>query len=379
MACDPGALYTYSNYGSSYVNAYDPVYWLAGKFSRLCSPRPTTPQGAQVSLRAFNLVLFGLLLVAALKSDRPEAFLPLLITPQVWYVFGYLNGDAFPLFLSFIAAWQLSGEKRLLRRFLAEDGRRYWAGGLLAVGLAAGLLLSKPNFYPFLLGAGLYTALLFWFQERRPGFLKKTALIAAAALCILGLRAGWDQARYNGEKKAALTECAERLAEPAYKPSNYGREDGFPRLHLRDRGASLGYLFTDLHWGRSTAESAFGVYGYLAYRSGPAYYEVMFLLAAVFLFTPLAWAFTSGNAFDRAAAAAIVGASILVVGLSLYHSWVNDFQAQGRYLFPILPLLVLILPRGEAARRILAATGAVMFILAVYSFIESGLANVLYM
>ena len=74
----------------------------------------------------------------------------------------------------------------------------------------------------------------------------------------------------------------------------------------------------------------------------------------------------------------MTGFAALIVWISLFHSWNNDFQAQGRYLFPIIPMLglgLLLLRDRLPAKALLAAT-AFCFALSAYSFAFIGLAQV---
>ena len=70
----------------------------------------------------------------------------------------------------------------------------------------------------------------------------------------------------------------------------------------------------------------------------------------------------------------------LTVFQSTWHSWVNDFQAQGRYLFPIGAMAGLVLARfAPAANRTLPVTGVLagaMYALSLYSFVWVGLARI---
>ena len=63
--------------------------------------------------------------------------------------------------------------------------------------------------------------------------------------------------------------------------------------------------------------------------------------------------------------------SATLIAVSLYHSWTKDFQAQGRYLLPILPMLgVLCMQGGKAiGPKILTLDTTAMFLLSVYSYI----------
>jgi hypothetical protein len=61
--------------------------------------------------------------------------------------------------------------------------------------------------------------------------------------------------------------------------------------------------------------------------------------------------------------------------LSAYHSWVADFQPQGRYLFPILPLLAFVLHRYRQwlPAGVLNMLFGSMFALSTFSFVFTAL------
>jgi hypothetical protein len=67
-----------------------------------------------------------------------------------------------------------------------------------------------------------------------------------------------------------------------------------------------------------------------------------------------------------------------VVFLSLYHSWINDFQPQGRYLFPVLALFSI--PFTKASRlfrtRFVPALLGAAFALSACSFLFVGLRKI---
>jgi hypothetical protein len=67
----------------------------------------------------------------------------------------------------------------------------------------------------------------------------------------------------------------------------------------------------------------------------------------------------------------VLSLAAALIGASLYHSWTKDFQAQGRYLLPILPMLGILCVQCRAYLnpRILTFFTSTMFLLAAYSFI----------
>ena len=64
---------------------------------------------------------------------------------------------------------------------------------------------------------------------------------------------------------------------------------------------------------------------------------------------------------------------VLIVLLSSLHSWTDDFEAQGRYFFPALPMLGIVLLELRKTSRGAAATTMALFLLASYSFAYTAL------
>jgi peptidoglycan/LPS O-acetylase OafA/YrhL len=70
--------------------------------------------------------------------------------------------------------------------------------------------------------------------------------------------------------------------------------------------------------------------------------------------------------------------AVLVIGLSVYHSWLSDFQPQGRYLFAIFGLVAIVVARN---RELLHSTVVSLFLvwsflMAVNSFVNEGLGSI---
>ncbi|WP_154724909.1 hypothetical protein [Candidatus Contendibacter odensensis] len=140
-----GAHYT-NRYGVAYLTGTDPVYLIAGKFAVFTWP---IFQNDVIALRMFNVSLFALLVFFGLRNPIIQlAAIPLLVTPQVWYVFSYFNGDALPLFLSTLAVfifldfWNLNHSE--------EKPFRLFNKAVLAGVIASLIFLSKPNYWAVL-------------------------------------------------------------------------------------------------------------------------------------------------------------------------------------------------------------------------------------
>jgi len=89
---------TYSAWGFSYLDEADIVYLLFGKVAAFGQQVGLNPA---LAMRWFQVLLYWALIAWALA--RARTFAPmlgfLLLTPQVWYIFSYINGDALPFAL----------------------------------------------------------------------------------------------------------------------------------------------------------------------------------------------------------------------------------------------------------------------------------------
>ena len=412
-----------SAYGFTYLGDSDVTYFLAGKLAHLLS---FATLDERLCFRAFNLVLFGALI--ARYAVCREVFSPLvvlLITPQVWYVFSYFNNDALPLFLALLVADAVFGAHARVTEALSEPWRASLLLPLLGCGVGIGLLvLTKSNYLPFLAFlafvaswnafglaaatiavacAGPYLAYTRGFGSVTPSVawasltlgavsilaavatkvwrsratrivVARGALMLLAALAIAAPPLAYDRL-INGEKSdkaAVMSAIAEKHAAPEYRPSSAADDESFFGLRLREKGVALpALLVAPWDWPVKSWKSFTGYYGYMKIHGPAAYYLLMFALyVALILYTArsvLLWG-DSGE-WQLLAASAAFCAGILL--LSLYHSWINDFQAQGRYLFPILVLFAI--PFTKASRlfrtRVVPALLGAAFALSASSFL----------
>ena len=376
---DPAVEPSFSHYGVSYLQDLDGAYLLAGRFMAMI---PEGITSLEIASRLFNVILFGLVAawVAGRLSCSRAAFV-LLISPQIWYVFSYINADAWPLALSFLIVVQLAAEDSLLNRYLRSKRLRDGIVGGLALGaLLALLLMAKRNFYllfPFVLLVAAWR-ITFWHNQSPPlRVAAKWALVfAAAAALYLPIRVGHEA--LNGFVRPSLqTEQAEKFAAPRYRPSDIAAGEGAGALNVRSRGASLLDLVVEMGWARRSYESFCGVYHWMTLNSPPAYYLYMgalYVALLAFLFLAIC---RSGwqNALFAAGVFALVTGMIMV---SAWHSWTGDFQPQGRYLFPVLPMVAFLFHQYRHSLRSKAfdLLFVGLFAGSVFSFVFTGLRQI---
>jgi len=214
----PAILHTYSVYGVSRLHSGEIVYLFAGKFLQLARPLHLPPY---LVLRFFNVSLFFFLALSAVRSASWRIFLvPLLISPQIWYVFSYFNSDAFALFVLLLSGYQAAVPDSFLNRFLKDEKgltlKNMWVVAGMGL-LFSLLLLVKKNFYFFPLFLLLY---LFWRIRFADLSVNKALLLRLGAVLLvsfslIGLYWGMEY-KINGLDRAErLVEAREHLARSA--------------------------------------------------------------------------------------------------------------------------------------------------------------------
>jgi hypothetical protein len=419
-----------SHYGYTYLGDVDVSYFLAGKLASLL---PAIAPYEHLRFRLFNLLLFLVLIVVyASRRDLFSPFVLLLLTPQLWYVFSYFNNDGFPLFLALLLANAAFGSRGHLAEALSGPWRPASLLPLLGSGVLLGLLvLTKSNYLPLI---GFVVFVAFWrafglaaaaisvasagpYLAHARGFgaipssvaraslalgvvtiasavatrawrsaptrtaIARGALVLLAAVAVAAPPLTYDRIA-NGagpEKAFALSAIAEKHADPAYRPSDASNADSFFGLRLRDKGLALHeLLLPPWNWPIQNQKSFTGYYGYMTIHGPAAYYIAMFVLHLLLLAYLSFAILVRGDPAERQLLAFAAAFSGGVVFLSLYHSWFNDFQAQGRYLFPVLAFFAIPFTRSGrrfSARIVPALLGAV-FVLSASSFVFVGLRKI---
>jgi len=390
---DPAVRETYSVWGVSYLNFQWIEYFLAGKFMLI---GPLIERDPRIAARCFQLFLFAalggfLLTRSTFKFEATIAAAFLLITPQVWYVFSYVNNDAFALAVAFLIAYQLAADGSLINRFLNGEGV---SGGVIAGLLIGVLLICKTNYWAFLIFVALWLVSRFGLKAVS---LKRYALIACVAFAVVGFRIGLDL-YVNGETNfvgasyisyisgsmtsngAKLAAYQEEIADPRYKPSVIDNDlaNTPADVHIADKGAPFTDIFAKWGWHRISFYSFTGVYGYMTIFGPRAYYNLM---ALIYLAFSIYLAFALIRARERQALiqlAITTLCAIICVLSSAYLSWTYAFQAQGRYLFPILPMAGVLVAanRRSVNNKILLSIFLIAFAASVYSFVFVGLRHI---
>lgn len=426
--------YNASPYGVSYLSEWNVTYLLAGKFSNLGNRLGIDDR---IGFRLYQAGMFAgiLCLVLLLRIPRTAA-IPLLITPQIWYLFSYMNGDALPLAASLLASALMFAPGSKLTSFIRRSApidpsmlvhvatfiicfavlvvskRNYWpVAAFLAVAAAivplqmslrtvaaasvllllaivgaagGGALASTYGNGITILAAGialLCTAILaHWALGRSRSMDARRNALRYAGVFITAafLTSPWIVQDYrvnggNSGKHAQVEAMREAHAAAAFKPSNTSPSGG---IRIRDQGYNLGQMLSPpLQWQTSTFKSFFGVYGYMQYYATDTYYRV--IAGCAMLLVILAIGSTllvdpQGKSYLILAACS----AFALIAASFLHSWTYDFQAQGRYIIGCTVLAMPFMFQLRMSNRVYVAANilvAALFLLGVYSFTQIGL------
>jgi hypothetical protein len=348
-------------------------YFLAGKFRNIVQ---TVFESEAFGDRAFNVLLFFLFFALG-KNKRHLLFLaPLLCSPQIWYLYSYANRGGFVLFISLLLAWQLVNKQSTLNTYLKEEMPLSNWKACLTPGVLLGILsIEQTNYILFIL---FVFSMLLWrllfFIENKKTFIYKCLIFMMMGASIFIVRKGIDISINGFNKQEQRIAYAEEHAEAEFKPSIATSKDSYPGLRLKAKGVSFTGMFKpEWDWHKMTFKSFAGFYGYYVEYSPKWYYFYVLLIYALVLFTFFKHAVFEENwkynLFSALSLVALLGGILMGV----LFSWLHDFQPQGRYIFPIIPILLVycwvIVPRLKRFdRSVMLTCFMALALLSLYSF-----------
>lgn len=375
---DPETLDTYSVYGSSRLHIGEIAYFFAGKFAQILSPLHLQDH---LAMRFFNVTLFGVLCVLALKFLHFRIILlPVMLSPQIWYMFSYFNSEGYSLFISLLVSYQMVSEKSSWNQLLNVKKVRTSLFAILGLGtLLALLLLSKKNFYFYSLFLALY---FLWRIGFKKTILNKSNMLRIISVAIVGLSIFsavrlTDSYINDFEKNKKKYEAEETYASEMYKPST-PLDKKYAYLYLKERGVSALEVLRTLKWGEKSFRTAFGGYGYTNVLASQRYYDTVRYTCLLLLLTVSAVVLIRGGWEGRSLLAITLVTGIGLITMAFYHSWTRDFQAQGRYFLPIVGMVSVFVfhLRHNLSNIVCTLLFATLFGISLYSYIFVGLAGI---
>jgi uncharacterized membrane protein len=142
-------------------------------------------------------------------------------------------------------------------------------------------------------------------------------------------------------------------------------------MFMRERGTTLKALLVKHQWFAHSFETGFGKYGYFTISGSETYYKLVKWSLIVFLVFLCGAVAVRGDTEGRLLVLLVGGLALALIGASIHRSWTVDFQPQGRYLFPILPMLGVIIAKNRRAldNKLFILLTVHLFLLSLYSFI----------
>lgn len=376
---DPETLDSYSAFGKSRLNLPDFYYLLAGKFTALINP---ITGNILLSARLFNVLLLLILALSAAGSPAEQRPLygALLLTPQIWYTFSYVNSDAFAVFLIFLISAQLvQSNSRLMQYFNSPAFLRHFHKSVPLIFFVTLLYFAKENFrlyFLFLIIWGLW--FIYSRSDRRQILFKSLAMVVLFA-ALISAKYALDYSIHGPDRGENLKEMQELTALPEFKPSVRDIDAGDPDLNLKRRGVPYQALFREpYNWHLGTFFTFAGAYGYMEFFGSANYYRLMLILYSALAFFIIYRLWQSGWE-ARYFLLTTIALSAYILYLSFYFSWESAFQPQGRYLFPVLGIIAYLFGRfGRVLSKPFAfyILLSALVLLSVYSFIFDGLINI---
>lgn len=376
--CSKESRFTYSMYGISRVDNREIAYYVGGRYLQLVD---FIPAAEHIKLRFLNIMMFLVLVLLAFSHVRARyLFLPLLLTPQAWYLFSYYNSDALSLFAVCLTAYQVFVPESMLRRLLQGErppGYMFWVLGLVVIVAMQFWLKLNYVFYPIMLGM---LGVSWWLSKRRfPSLLFTRPLWVALALGT-ALFLSWEVSRHAINDFVMIDralECREQVAAVEYKPSTPLDKTPY-NFRLRDKGLSLNYMLFERKWFERIFYTGLGAYGSTEYLNQTAHYEMVSAFILVLLAYVILMVVFRGGVMGRLSVLSMLAAMAGITFAAAYSNWTGDFQPQGRYLMVYFPMLGTLIAMywQEMNARYLSVLAMVPFFMALYSFLTIALIEI---
>lgn len=316
--------------------------------------------------RLFGVFVFLLMIIIAAYWGKKNkaAFIPLILTPQVWYLFSYATSDAWDFFLCFVLTGELLIEDSLFNKALNITSKKKCFGlGLFGL-ISALIFMGKPNFYEVLLLAFIVLLFKLIYIDDKKDIIKKYAFVLLSFIICFGIRLCLDYHAYGFDKMKLYDEAKALHINEA--KANY--------VSLKGQDHSLFEVISVDRFEPYNYKSFVGLYGKMEFQSGDFYYIIIGVLY-IFILIELFLYLSSSNWRNRISYLCIALVIPLSYFISVYHSWTEDFQPQGRYIFPILFVIMYLVGRKNKLleRKEMKVVIPMIGCLGIYSYLAYGI------
>lgn len=357
---DPALENTFSKYGTIRVLSLSPYYFIAGKVVYIFSYTMHFTN----YYRLFNVLLFITMVFCGLLFGKENiaAFLPLIATPQLWYIFSYATSDAWDFFLAYAIICEVLIKNSSIRRAIERDNllkRDYFVLGLFGIAVAF-LFMGKQIYYEALLLMASALFFVFLSLKEKKSFIRAFVISFAFFALVYGGRRLLDFSVYDGNRRELFDEVRQEHISGEISS----------KITFQDADVNIVDMYDTYDVGKSMFRSFVGYYGWMDYASGFWYYTAMkwlyLLFIAELILAPTQFGISLGEKI------VYLSQVLLSIGLVIYHAWSVDFQPQGRYMFPVLLVIMCLLNIHDMnkERKSIMAIQIATGVLSVYSFIE---------
>lgn len=305
--------------------------------------------------------------------------LGIILLPEFIYISSYVNCDSLALFCG---AW-------IIYALISGSEKEWDLGSCIFLGIGIGLcVLSYYNAYGIIVGAVVYCLISVVLNDNISNkiffIIQRVAVVTGVALVISGWWFVRNYLLYNGDLLGinASTKCAEINAQWDYKPSN--------RETPNKLGYSLKYMLFEMKWIANVKERFVAAFGILQFYLKKWQYNLYYIFVIIGLAgcgLNCIYGKKHGQRNDdnlkrkelysKQMDMCMLLICIITIAISIYYSYFNDFQAQGRYCLPMLPAMMILIVRGmtfigkginKYVGEVIATMWCIfMFYIAVYS------------
>lgn len=256
------------------------------------------------------------------------------VLPQIVFIGSYINNDSLALLsISIIIYGWLNG---------LESKWNIKSCILLSIGLAL-CALSYYNAYGYILTSViLFIASYFINKNENNKFdfknmIKKGLIITGITFLLCGWWFIRNAVIYNGDFLGLSTEeeYSEKYAIEEFKPSN--------RKTPQNTNMGLFNMLFKKGWIIVTLKSFVAIFGTMIVTMGTKFYLLYFIVFAIGIIGYISRFYKFKHIKElrkdknKALLEIIFGINIIIpIGLSIYYSYCNDYQPQGRYIMPML-------------------------------------------
>jgi Predicted membrane protein (DUF2142) len=361
------SIHAFSAYQSSYLSTGDLYYPVAAVWTSLISTLTDLPLDHVQMIRLLSVTCFVLLVCLLIRQKNHGLLIPFLITPQVWYVFGYANSDWFGVAAATALLLFLNFSQFTFHRFVVGGSYARFLQLVPLFILVGILIFSKPNYW---------VVAIFCFYEPLVRILRKKSTvisrIRALAFCLIILVVSSLCIAMKSSFARATETHLVQTSEARPGLSLDKNLDPLTRMsktrNLYLHHVSLWNLLTERQWIWLSCRSFFGDFGWMGFHLTTSYYCIVILLFGALLFAVVRTTRVEENFWFTAwFTVLVIGANI---SSSIAFSWIFDLQPQGRYLFPSLLAIGWMLSRlrNWQSSRIVFGFVLVLAILGIYAF-----------